>query len=115
MQEQLEILILKIQNLPFSTIVGNKFDGLIGEIWNDIQKSFNFEYTYEVATTFGAAPDQDGNWRGMVGMVHRKEVDLAVADFGPTLIRQQAIDFTSYFLKSRQYNNIRQFSITTTL
>ena len=93
--------LLKFQKLPYSVIAGGKFDGFIGEIWNEIRRSFNFDYTYRIATEFGAAPDKDGNWRGMVGMVHRKEVDIAVADFAPTLIRQQAVDFTSYFLKSR--------------
>ncbi|XP_064099395.1 uncharacterized protein LOC135210426 [Macrobrachium nipponense] len=36
----------------------------------------------------------DGSWTGMVGMVYRKEVDMALGPFGITYLRSQFIDYT---------------------
>ena len=39
--------------------------------------------------------EPDGSWNGMVGMVHRNEVDIAVSDFFITSERQAAVDSTA--------------------
>ncbi|XP_064099394.1 probable glutamate receptor [Macrobrachium nipponense] len=36
----------------------------------------------------------DGSWTGMVGMIRRKEVDMAIGPFGITYIRAQVLDYT---------------------
>ncbi|XP_022255831.1 probable glutamate receptor [Limulus polyphemus] len=41
----------------------------------------------------------DGKWTGMVGMVYRKEADIAISDISMTIQRERVIDFTyPYFI-----------------
>ena len=85
-----------MQNIPFSIVHGPKnFTGFIGDIWTEIEKTLGFESKISLATQYGGAPDAKGNWKGMVGMVHRNEVHIAVADFFPTPLRKNVVDFTS--------------------
>lgn len=42
----------------------------------------------------------DGVWNGMIGMIDRGEVDVAVSDFTVTTERFQVADFTLSFLDS---------------
>ncbi|XP_068214583.1 glutamate receptor 1-like [Palaemon carinicauda] len=37
----------------------------------------------------------NGTWNGMVGMLHRKEVDFGLGPFGITYLRAQVVDYTS--------------------
>ena len=68
----------------------------MGDIWTEIERKLGIESRMHLATEYGGAPDPNGNWKGMVGMVHRNEVDVAVADFFPTPVRYSAVDFTSH-------------------
>ena len=80
---------------------GGTLHGFIGEIWTHIQNSLEFNYTINIATQYGASADEHGNWVGMMGMAQRREIDIALADFLPTLSRKEVADFTHPFLKSR--------------
>ena len=92
--------ILTFQNKPFSFVIDNKFTGLLGDIWTGIEKSMGVQSRMHLGTQYGAAPDQNGQWKGMIGMVHRNEVDVAVADFFPTPLRQNVVDFTAPILRT---------------
>ncbi|XP_066957411.1 probable glutamate receptor isoform X1 [Macrobrachium rosenbergii] len=37
----------------------------------------------------------NGTWNGMIGMLHRKEVDFGLGPFGITYLRAQVVDYTS--------------------
>ena len=89
------------QNKPFS-IVNDKFSGFLGDIWAEIERSFKFESEIVLSTQYGAAPDKNNNWKGMIGMLHRNEAHVAVADFIPTPERNTVVDFTSEILTTGQ-------------
>ena len=72
----------------------------MGDLWNDIEKSLGLESNIILSTQYGGAPDQDGNWKGMMGMVQRNEVHVAVSDFFPTPVRSQTVDFTTPILNT---------------
>ena len=82
--------------MPFGSVRGNEFTGFLGEIWTEIEKSLGLQSNMHLATQYGAAPDKYGHWKGMIGMLHRNEVDVAVADFFMTPIRNTVVDFTSH-------------------
>ena len=48
--------------------------------------------------TFGSL-QKDGNWSGMIGMVDRGEVDMAVAPIYMTPARKEVVDFTVPLLR----------------
>ena len=52
------------------------------------------------------APDTDGNWKGMIGMVHRNQVDLCIADFRETPERATVVDFTPPLMEFRSNDKI---------
>ena len=66
--------------------------GYYGEIWNDIAEKLDLDYKIVEGKAYGLL-QEDGHWSGLVGMVHRNEVDIAVADFYPTDSRKQVVDF----------------------
>lgn len=74
---------------------GSDFSGFIGELWVDIERTLKFKSNISVATQYGAAPDKDGNWKGMIGMLQRNEAQVAVSDFFPTIGRSAVVDYTS--------------------
>ena len=44
---------------------------------------------------------EDGNWTGVMGMILRKETDLAIQSMTVTTERSQFVDFTMPLLRSR--------------
>ena len=56
------------------------FTGFLYNIFDLVQKSLNFSYTFipSVDGSYGS-PNGTG-WTGLVGMVARKEVDFAIND-----------------------------------
>ncbi|XP_070181253.1 glutamate receptor ionotropic, kainate 1-like [Littorina saxatilis] len=45
------------------------------------------------------APEEDGTWNGMVGMVKRGEADLAIGPFTITSVRERVVDFTVPYME----------------
>lgn len=74
---------------------GEKFTGFIGDLWYEIQKVLGFDHNITIATDYGAMPDERGHWKGMMGMIHRNEVDIAVTDLFITEPRKRIADFTT--------------------
>ncbi|XP_050726022.1 glutamate receptor ionotropic, kainate glr-3-like [Eriocheir sinensis] len=60
-----------------------------------LAQALNFSYTL-VRPMDGAwgAPDDQGNWNGMIGMVKRNEADLALGPFGMTEARAKVVEFS---------------------
>ncbi|XP_068246312.1 glutamate receptor U1-like [Palaemon carinicauda] len=100
-----KMIVATIHRPPFAIlemsgddIVGAK--GFCYEMLNSMAQKFNF--------TYSLLPPYDGNWgglmpngsfNGMVGMVQRKVVDLALASITITFIRERVIDFTHPFFE----------------
>ncbi|KAK7051119.1 hypothetical protein SK128_002880 [Halocaridina rubra] len=75
------------------------FSGPILTMLDILAKDINFTYSMK------RPPDNswgvklpDGSWVGMVGMVYRKEVDMALGPFGMNPVRKSAVDFTKIML-----------------
>ncbi|XP_050727640.1 glutamate receptor ionotropic, kainate 5-like isoform X2 [Eriocheir sinensis] len=72
--------------------------GPMANMINILAEKLNFTYKL-VQPEDGAWGSRlpNGSWTGMVGMVNRKEADLALGPFGRTENRAQAVDFTPSF------------------
>ena len=68
--------------------------GVYGSVWQEFAKSTGLEYEVLESSSYGSL-DEDGKWNGMIGMVHRNEADIAVADFSPTSARKEVVNFCS--------------------
>ena len=79
---------------------GTTIGGCFGEIWNEVANQIGFNFTIIKAHEYGIKNAQ-GDWSGMIGMLHRNEADIAVADFTPTQSRSNVVDFTTVFLDSQ--------------
>ena len=67
-------------------------ESYFGEVFNQLEKSLNF--TYVLVPNDGVFGNNDsGKWTGVVGMVHRGEVDVGIAHFTPTRYRKEVVDF----------------------
>ena len=56
------------------------FTGFLFEIFDLVQKSLNFSYTF-IPSVDGSFGSHNGTvWNGLIGMVARKEVDFAIND-----------------------------------
>ncbi|XP_063881241.1 glutamate receptor ionotropic, kainate 3-like isoform X2 [Scylla paramamosain] len=72
--------------------------GILIELLHSLTRLYNFSYTMKL-------PDDDqwgsinseGKWNGMVGEVHRYEMDMALGPTSITEEREKAIDFTTPF------------------
>ncbi|XP_045115908.1 probable glutamate receptor isoform X1 [Portunus trituberculatus] len=72
--------------------------GILIELLHSLTRLYNFSYTMKL-------PDDDqwgsinseGRWNGMVGEVHRYEMDMALGPTSITEEREKAIDFTTPF------------------
>ncbi|XP_069188814.1 probable glutamate receptor [Procambarus clarkii] len=69
--------------------------GPIAMVVEYLAKALNFTYTNVIPrdNTFGIKAD-DGSWTGMLGMVQRREADIAIGPFGLSLTRAEAVDFS---------------------
>lgn len=55
--------------------------------------NFNFELVQPLDGPYGS-PLPDGNWTGIIGMVHREEADIAIGKLSITEQRSSVIDFS---------------------
>ena len=69
------------------------FQGLHADILRALADKMNFTYTVQRVYQWGSLVN--GTWVGMVGMVKRKEADIAVADLIVSSLRSTAVDFLS--------------------
>ncbi|XP_045110455.1 glutamate receptor U1-like isoform X3 [Portunus trituberculatus] len=83
---------VKVREASDGTIT---ISGPMANLLNALADTLNFSYTL-VRPPDGAwgAPDELGNWNGMIGMVRRNEADLALGPFGMTEERTKAAEFS---------------------
>lgn len=67
-----------------------------------LSEILNFTYTFVVPEDFSLGHElKDGNWTGLVGMLHRGECDLAFDTLAVTESRTKAIDYSyPYYISS---------------
>ncbi|XP_063597279.1 probable glutamate receptor [Penaeus indicus] len=54
----------------------------------------SFRYTFVEGDGYFGAPVGDGSWNGMIGMLKRQEIDIALGPFAMSHERRQVVDFT---------------------
>ncbi|KAK7498613.1 hypothetical protein BaRGS_00010273 [Batillaria attramentaria] len=90
--------------LPFVRNISSNgteaFEGLCIDLINALAEELKFTYQL-VAPGDGlfGAPEPDGSWNGMVGMVKRGEADMAIGPFTITSIRETVVDFTVPYME----------------
>lgn len=89
---------LSVKQPTNSTNPGNamKFDNKMVQLANLLATGLKLPYVI-VSGSSGGILQPDGNWTGIIGMVHRGEADLAVAPLSITKERQNAVDFSYPF------------------
>ena len=66
--------------LQTSLALFQNFTGFLFDIFDLVQKSLNFSYTF-IPSVDGSFGSHNGTgWTGLMGMVARKEVDFAIND-----------------------------------
>ncbi|XP_071540827.1 glutamate receptor U1-like [Panulirus ornatus] len=70
------------------------FIGPIANVLELIAQDCNFSYVFEkpLDGSWGTKTES-GSWSGMVGMVHRKEVDIGLGPFGISATRAEVVDY----------------------
>ncbi|MPC24171.1 glutamate receptor ionotropic, kainate 1-like [Portunus trituberculatus] len=58
--------------------------------------NFDYEFVRPVDRVWGG-PDANGSWNGLLGLLQRREVELAVGPFGVTNQRETVCDFSDAF------------------
>ncbi|KAJ9590512.1 hypothetical protein L9F63_016463 [Diploptera punctata] len=83
--------------------------GYFGEVWSTLEERINFKSIYSENTdgAFGVVGD-DGNWTGLMGMLIRNEVDIAMQSMTITSERYQFVDFTMPLIRSSTSIMIRK-------
>ncbi|XP_069957609.1 probable glutamate receptor [Cherax quadricarinatus] len=72
------------------------FLGSMSNVIDFIAKGVNFSFTYvRPADRLWGARQLDGSWTGMVGMLMKKEADIALGPFGTSTDRAEVVDFTT--------------------
>ncbi|XP_050721115.1 glutamate receptor ionotropic, kainate 5-like [Eriocheir sinensis] len=69
--------------------------GYSSDILRLLQKHLNFTVALRWFDTFGAAYP-NGSWNGVIGALHRKEIDFSPMDFTPTKESRTVIDFSDW-------------------
>ncbi|XP_047492028.1 probable glutamate receptor [Penaeus chinensis] len=59
-----------------------------------LANSLNFSYTFVDGDGYFGAPVGNGSWNGMIGMLKRQEIDIALGPFAMSHERRQVVDFT---------------------
>ncbi|XP_071519171.1 glutamate receptor 2-like [Panulirus ornatus] len=67
--------------------------GYIVEVMRVVQQHLNFTAVLVATQGFGLLMD-NGSWNGMVGVLQRREADMAALDFTPSWRRAQVVDFS---------------------
>ncbi|GBL76009.1 hypothetical protein AVEN_234323-1 [Araneus ventricosus] len=75
-------------------------DGLEANIIDILSSKFGFDYELLIPEDRGWGKLADGNWTGMVGMVHRNEAHIALADLTISDKRMEAVEFVPYAVES---------------
>ncbi len=78
-----------------------QLSGLLPDLIGAMEEMSNFTVEWETPADnqFGA-PLPNGSWTGLVGMVQRKEVDLAAGPMVMSLERSEVLDFTFAYMDS---------------
>ncbi|XP_069190852.1 uncharacterized protein [Procambarus clarkii] len=72
-----------------------QFAGPAADLVSYLAKGLNFSYKYmRPPDGSSGSKREDGSWSGMVGMVIRQEIDVAVGPFGVSAVRAEVVDFT---------------------
>ncbi|KAG7154692.1 Glutamate receptor-like 43 [Homarus americanus] len=59
-----------------------------------LSSTLNFKYRFVRGDGYFGALEKDGSWNGMLGMLHRQEVDMALGPIGVTYSRSKVANFT---------------------
>ncbi|PSN34586.1 Ionotropic receptor 116 [Blattella germanica] len=95
------------QDVAVKVITNNngepKATGYFGEVWQALQNRLNFRTKYSRSSTkaYGSL-QENGNWSGLIGMITRNEVHVAVQSLTVTEERSNVVDFTLPLLRSTQ-------------
>ncbi len=98
-----------VNDAPFTAIqgidptTGNvKATGMVHELWAELEKRLNFSTTliHSIDGTWGSL-QSDGTMSGMIGMLQRKEVEVALAGFIIMKDRAEAADFVTPFFEEQ--------------
>lgn len=104
----LKIAVLPLRHLTeFNTSFGDGLrfsEGVEARFIDILSNSLGFEYQLLVPEDgeWGRQED-DGAWTGMLGMVHREEVDVAIGHLTVTQSRQSAVDFLPYTVEENTF------------
>ncbi|KAI0208463.1 Glutamate receptor ionotropic, delta-1 [Lamellibrachia satsuma] len=80
---------------PFVTLSNGSYSGLCIELLEVLARTLNFSYDlFEVPDGKFGIINESGLWNGMIGMVHRKDADMAAAGLTITADRRTAVDFS---------------------
>jgi len=92
-------MMLKTNSSPPNT--NDQFEGYLKDVLDEIAPRVGFTYTLQLAKNNGYGyKNSNGEWKGMIGEVLRKEVDMAMADLTITSAREEAVDFTHPFMNT---------------
>ncbi|XP_066954832.1 glutamate receptor-like isoform X2 [Macrobrachium rosenbergii] len=70
----------------------NETKGYVSELLLITQQHLNFTEILVPTDGFGLK-ESNGSWNGMVGVLYRKEADIAPLDFSPSLSRTEVVEF----------------------
>ncbi len=103
-RKNLHGITLRTATLPMSYLAfpsGDGYGGMIPEILDNIQYMSNFTVDWLVPEDGKwGAPEADGSWNGMVGMVTRDEADLIATALAVTLERSEVVSYSNSLIKS---------------
>ncbi|KAJ8681897.1 hypothetical protein QAD02_017689 [Eretmocerus hayati] len=89
-----------VHDPPLSMIERNetgvmvRIQGFFGTVIQILQENLNCSITYAESQSWGSK-QEDGTWTGIIGMLVRKEIDLAAAELLMTSDRLDAVLFTT--------------------
>ncbi|XP_076458166.1 glutamate receptor ionotropic, kainate 5-like [Babylonia areolata] len=92
------------ESLPFTRRLSNngtvKYGGFCMVLLEEMARVLNFTYELvEPSDGQYGSPEENGTWNGMVGMLVRGEIDMAVGPFSITPERKRVIDFSVPFME----------------
>ena len=89
------------KKIPNSELL--EIDGYYASIWNDLQEDMNFTTKIWESVDLNWGTLKDGKWTGMLGMIKRNEVEVAIADISMNPDRGANFDFTDPVLEVKSY------------
>ncbi len=81
---------------------GYKLSGYLADVWRELQKILGFQYSVvrSVDEKWGALKDDGKTFNGMVGMIQRDEIDVAISSFWSNRERFKAADYSITLITS---------------